>query len=64
MNPAFRDVEVDAVEGDDLTEGLADPAGTDRKRERWPAGAPAGRRVVTLVGCCPNARQLVSELGM
>jgi hypothetical protein len=26
MHPSFRDVEVDAVEGDDLAEGLADPA--------------------------------------
>jgi hypothetical protein len=66
---AFRDVEVDAVEGDDLAEGLADPARTNRERRtprdvRRPAGSPPGRRVVLLFGCCPETRQFVSELGM
>jgi hypothetical protein len=53
-----RDVEVDAVQRDDLAEGLADPARTNGER---PAGFPAGRRVVTR---CPEPRQLVSGLGM
>jgi hypothetical protein len=57
MHVALRDVEVDAVEGDDLAKGLADPARTNGKRR--PAGTPAGRR-----GWCPEARQFVSELGM
>jgi hypothetical protein len=56
---ALRDVEVDAVEGVDLAERLADPARTNGKRRR-PAGWPAGRRVAVLSGC----GQLVSGLGM
>jgi hypothetical protein len=63
MHLACRDGEVDAVEGDDLAEGLADPARTNCKRRR-PAGSPPGRRVVLLFGRCPEARQFVSELGM
>jgi hypothetical protein len=59
MHPALRDVEVDAVEGDDLAKGLADPARANRKRR--PAGVPAGRRVAMLFSC---TRQFESELGM
>jgi hypothetical protein len=62
VHPARRDVEVDAVEGDDLAEGLADPAGADR--ERRPAGTPAGPRVVVPFSACPETGQFVSELGM
>jgi hypothetical protein len=32
MHPAFGDVEVDALECDDLAEGLADPARTNCER--------------------------------
>jgi hypothetical protein len=58
---AFADVEVDAVEGDDLAEGLADPARTNCE---GPAGSPAGPRVVILFGRCLETRQFVSGLGM
>jgi hypothetical protein len=44
---AFRDVEVDAVEGGDLAEGLAEPARADGKGRR-PGGVPPGRRVVAM----------------
>src|SRR5262249_13602663 len=69
VDPACRDVEVDAVEGDDLAEGLADPARANCERSiaqdgRGPAGDPAGRRVRVLFSCRPEARQFVSELGM
>jgi hypothetical protein len=57
---AWRDVEVDAVEGDDLAEGLAEPPRTNGR----PAGGPAGRRVLLLVSGCPETRQFVSGLGM
>src|SRR5262245_36149268 len=63
MDLALRDAQVDAIEGDHLAKGLADPARANRERRR-PAGCPAGRRVVTLFGCCPETRQRVSELGM
>jgi hypothetical protein len=62
MHLALRDVEVDAVEGDDLAKGFADPARANGKRR--PAGTPADRRAVLLFGCCPETRQFVSELGM
>jgi hypothetical protein len=61
MHLALRDVEVDAVEGDDLAEGLADPAPTNR--ERGPARPPAGPRVV-MPFRCPETGQFVSALGM
>jgi hypothetical protein len=69
MRLAFRDVEVDAVEGDDLAEGFRDPARTNCEPSiaqdgRGPAGDPAGRRVVMLFACRPETRQFVSELGM
>jgi hypothetical protein len=57
---ALRDVEVDAVEGDDLAEGLADPARANRKLRR-PAGCPAGRRVATPLR---GTGQCASGLGM
>jgi hypothetical protein len=60
VHPALGDVEVDAVEGDDLAERLADPARANRERGRRPGGSPPGRRVVPLLRRC----QLVSELGM
>jgi hypothetical protein len=63
MDLALRDAEIDAVKGDDVAKGLADPAGANGKPRR-PAGSPAGRRVVTLFGCRLQARQRVSELGM
>jgi hypothetical protein len=63
MDLALRDAEIDAIEGDDLSEGLADLARANSKLRR-PAGSPAGRRVVTLFGCRPQTRQRVSELGM
>ena len=50
MHLTFRDVEVDAVEGDDLAERLADPA--------RPNGEPFRH------GCCAEARQYASGLGM
>jgi hypothetical protein len=72
-----RDVEVDAVERDDLAKGLDDSARTDgelpgsiidrclrRLGSRRPAGAPAGRRIGLLSGACPETCQFVSELGM
>jgi hypothetical protein len=59
MDLARRDVEVDAIEGDDLAEGLAETAGTNGKRR--PAGAPAGRRVAMLFSC---TRQFESPFGM
>jgi hypothetical protein len=59
MHLTLRDVEVDAVERDDLAEGLADPARTDGRRR--PAGAPAGRRVAMLFG---RTGQFASGLGM
>jgi hypothetical protein len=63
MHPALRDGEVDAVEGDDLAKGLADPARANGELRR-PAGCPAGRRVAALFGCRLQTRQRVSELGM
>jgi hypothetical protein len=48
MHLAFRDVEIDAVEGDDLAKRLADRARTN--------GEP--------FSCCPQTRQFVSGLGM
>jgi hypothetical protein len=60
MHLALRDVEVDAVKGDDLAKGFADPARTNCKRRR-PAGKPAGRQVVMLFS---QLFQFVSELGM
>jgi hypothetical protein len=59
MHPTRGDLEVDAVEGDDLAKALADPARANRKRR--PAGAPAGRRVAMLFS---RTRQFESELGM
>jgi hypothetical protein len=59
MHLALRELEVDAVERNDLAEGLADRARTNGKR--WPGGCPPGRRLVMLFGC---TRQFVSELGM
>jgi hypothetical protein len=59
---ALRDVEIDAVERDDLAERLAEPARTDRKPSRRPGGDPPGRRVVPF-SWCPET-QCVSELGM
>jgi hypothetical protein len=61
---ALRDLEVDAVEGDDLAEGLADPARANGKPRRRPAGCPAGRAIAVLLSCCPETRQFESELGM
>jgi hypothetical protein len=52
MHLARRDVEVDAVEGDDVAEALADRACTNGRRR--PTGSPGGRRAVTLFGCCPK----------
>jgi hypothetical protein len=63
MHLAFRDIEVDAVKGDDLAKGFGDPARTNYTGRR-PAGEPAGRRVVTLFSRYPETRQFVSELGM
>jgi hypothetical protein len=60
MDLGNRDVEVDAVEGDDLAEALADPARANRKLRR-PAGCPAGRRVATLFR---GTGQCASGLGM
>jgi hypothetical protein len=76
----WRDVEVDAVERDDLAKGLDDSARTDGERlapiidrrllrpgrlgGRRPAGAAAGRRLGLLSGACPETRQFVSELGI
>jgi hypothetical protein len=62
MHLALPDVEVDAVKGDDLAKGLADPARTNS--ERRPAGSPAGRRIVMRFSGCPETRQFVSGLGM
>jgi hypothetical protein len=75
-----RDVEVDAVERDDLSKALDDCARTDgellgpiidrclrrpgRLGRRRPAGAAADRRIGLLSGACPETRQYVSELGM
>jgi hypothetical protein len=59
---ALRDVEIDPGKGDDVAEGLDDPARTNGKRR--PAGAPAGRRAPMLLSRCPETRQDVSELGM
>jgi hypothetical protein len=44
MHFTFRDVEIDAVEGDDLAKRFADPA--------RPNGEPFGRAVI-LLSCCP-----------
>jgi hypothetical protein len=44
MHLTFHDVEIDAVESDDLAKRLADPARTN--------GEPFGRAVM-LFGCCP-----------
>jgi hypothetical protein len=55
MHFTFRDVEIDAVEGDDLAKRLADPARTN--------GEPLGRAVM-LFSCFPQTRQFVSGLGM
>jgi hypothetical protein len=63
MYLALCDVEVDAIKGDDLAKGLADPARANGKLRR-PAGSPAGRRVVMLLRCCAETRQFGSELGM
>jgi hypothetical protein len=56
MHLALRDVEIDAVEGDDLAERLADPARAD--------GAPDVRRAVALLRGCLETGQFVSGLGM
>jgi hypothetical protein len=64
MHLALRDVEVDAIEGDDLAKGLADPARARGKLRRPAGGSPAGRRVVTLFRWCPETLQRVSGLGM
>jgi hypothetical protein len=55
MHFAFRDVEIDAVEGDDLAERLADPARLNGERFG---------RAAMLLSCCPQTRQFVSGLGM
>jgi hypothetical protein len=60
----FRDVEVDAVERDDLAERFADPARANREGGRRPGGDPPGRRAFLRLGTYPDARQFVSELGM
>jgi hypothetical protein len=57
---ALRDVEVDAVEGDDLAKAFADPARTNGKRRRA-AEETAARRVVMLFS---QLFQFVSGLGM
>jgi hypothetical protein len=57
MHLALGDVEVDAVERDDLAEVLAEPARANGR----PAGYPAGLRVISP---CPEAGQCVSGLGM
>jgi hypothetical protein len=36
MHLALRDVEVDAVKGNDLAKAFRDPARPDRKRSVWP----------------------------
>jgi hypothetical protein len=67
MHRAFGDVEVDAVEGDDLTEEFADSARANREAfidPGGPAGNPAGPPVMPLDTCCPEACQFASELGM
>ena len=51
---AFRDVEVDAVQGHDLAEGLAEPAGAHGQR---PAGGTAGR-----FSACPETGQPAVDL--
>jgi hypothetical protein len=64
MHPPLRDGEVDAVKSDNLAKGLADPARANRKALGRPGRCLPGRRAVMLFGCCPEARQYVSELGM
>jgi hypothetical protein len=77
---ARHDVEVDAIERDDLAKGLDDSARTDgellgsiidrclrrpgRLGSRRSAGVPADRRIGLLSGARPETRQFVSELGM
>jgi hypothetical protein len=63
MHLAFGDVEVDAVECDDLAEGFADRPCANCKGRRS-AETPADRRVAMLPSCRAETRQFVSELGM
>jgi hypothetical protein len=61
VDPALRDVEVNAVESDDFAKALGDPARTNGKRP--PGSYPPGGRVVIVLRCCAEARQCVSGLG-
>jgi hypothetical protein len=56
MDLALRDAEIDAIKGDDLAKGLADPARAN--------GAPDVRRAVALLSRCLESGQFVSGLGM